>query len=66
MIVLDVEVDGNITLKEAHEIAHAVEESIKNSVDNVYDIVVHVEPKDTVHKEEKFGIDKSIMDQGIL
>ncbi len=59
MIVLDVEADGNLTLYKAHEIAQQVEESIKRSVENVYDIVVHVEPKDTSHKEEKFGIDKS-------
>ncbi len=61
MIVLDIEADGNLTLYQAHEIAHLVEESIKKSVDNVYDIVVHVEPKDTCHQEEKFGIDKSIL-----
>jgi cation diffusion facilitator family transporter len=59
MIVLDVEADGNLTLYQAHEIAQQVEESIKKSVDNVYDIVVHVEPKDSCHQAEKFGIDKS-------
>ncbi len=59
MIVLDVEANGDISLYQAHEIAQAVEESIKQSIDNVYDIVVHVEPKDTCHSEEKFGIDSS-------
>ncbi len=61
MIVLDVEADGNLTLYQAHEIAQQVEENIKIKVDNVYDIVVHVEPKDTCHTEEKFGIDKSTL-----
>lgn len=61
MIVLDIEADGNITLNEAHEIAHAVEEKIKETVENVYDIVVHVEPKGTCSTQEKFGIDKNMI-----
>lgn len=61
MIDLDVEADGNITLNEAHAIADAVEESIKRSVENVYDIVVHVEPQGECHAEEKFGIDKQML-----
>ncbi len=61
MIALDIETDGNLTLYEAHDIAQAVEESIKQSVNNVYDIVVHVEPAGASHQAEKFGIDKSNM-----
>lgn len=58
MIDLDVEVDGNITLNEAHDIAHAVEKSIKETLENVYDIVVHLEPEGKCHEAEKFGICK--------
>ena len=29
MIAIDLEVDGDLTLREAHEIAHKVEDSIK-------------------------------------
>lgn len=58
MIDLDVEADGNITLNEAHNIANEVEKSIKDSIENVYDIVVHIEPKGIHHPVEKFGIDK--------
>jgi len=61
MIVLDIEADGNITLCEAHEIAQLVENSIKETIENVYDIVVHVEPKGTHHVEEKFGIDQKMI-----
>ncbi|MDR0769048.1 MAG: cation diffusion facilitator family transporter [Dysgonamonadaceae bacterium] len=57
-IVLDIEVDGNLLLTEAHLIAQKVEDSIKELVDNVYDIVVHVEPKGVMHCEEKFGVNK--------
>lgn len=55
-IVMDVEVDGTIPLNEAHEIANQVEDSIKQSIENIYDIVVHVEPKGVCHDGEKFGI----------
>ena len=62
VISLDVEADGNITLNEAHDIADAVELNIKQSLENVYDIVVHVEPKGKVHHEEKFGLDRNMIE----
>lgn len=61
MIVLDIEADGSISLNEAHAIAEEVERSIKSSVENVYDIVVHVEPKGKHLPEEKFGIDREML-----
>ena len=60
-IVLDIEVDPNLSLKEAHRIAQQVEDSIKDSIDNVYDIVVHVEPLGDTHCEEKYGISEKIL-----
>jgi cation diffusion facilitator family transporter len=64
MIDLDVEADGNISLHEAHNIANEVERSIKDSIENVYDIVVHIEPKGKHHPEEKFGINKKSLSGG--
>ena len=61
MIVLDVEADGDITLNEAHVIANEVESSIERSIENVYDIVVHIEPKGKHHKEEKFGLCENML-----
>jgi len=61
MIDLDIEADGNISLRQAHALAEAVEQSIKRSVENVYDIVVHVEPAGASHPSEKFGINKHIL-----
>ncbi|MDR2691775.1 MAG: cation diffusion facilitator family transporter [Dysgonamonadaceae bacterium] len=57
-VVLDIEVDGNLSLIEAHRIAQKVEDAIKASVDNIYDIVIHVEPKGVKHCEEKYGVNK--------
>lgn len=62
MITLDIEVDPQITITQAHEIADSVEKSIKGSIDNVYDILVHVEPAGRMHSEEKFGIGKDMVD----
>ncbi len=61
MIAMDIEVDGSITLNEAHQIAHEVEERITQKVESIYDIVVHVEPLGKEHPAEKFGVDKETM-----
>jgi cation diffusion facilitator family transporter len=56
MISMDVEVDPDITVTEAHEIARKVEHIIKESLPNVYDIVVHIEPFGNEEENEKFGL----------
>jgi cation diffusion facilitator family transporter len=61
MIDLDVEAEGSLSLNEAHSIADAVEQSIKDSIENVYDIVVHIEPFGKHHPAEKFGINKNMI-----
>jgi divalent metal cation (Fe/Co/Zn/Cd) transporter len=58
-IDIDIEVDPHLTVEEAHKIATNVERAIKDRVEGVYDIMVHVEPtgdsKD--HKsEEGYGL----------
>ena len=56
IIDLDIEVSGKKTVAEAHKIAVQVERRIKQRVDNVYDIMVHVEPKGNVELNERYGI----------
>ncbi|MDR1592181.1 MAG: cation diffusion facilitator family transporter [Prevotellaceae bacterium] len=65
LILLDIEVDGNLSLLEAHLIANQVETGIKQAVENVYDIVVHVEPTGVQHHAEKFGVCKEMIDLSI-
>lgn len=62
MINLDIEADGNITLNEAHNIAETIEKNIRETIENVYDIVIHVEPKGHCMKNEKFGLDRKQLD----
>jgi cation diffusion facilitator family transporter len=54
-IDIDIEVPPNKTVIEAHWIAYKVEEAIKAKVENVYDIMVHVEPEGN-KENEGFGL----------
>jgi len=63
MISMDVEVDPNITVTEAHEIARKVENIIRESLPNVYDIVVHIEPYGNEELNEKFGLKEGDVEQ---
>ncbi len=54
-IDIDIEVPPNMKVIEAHQIAGKVEEAIKARVENVYDIMVHVEPAGN-EEEEGFGL----------
>jgi cation diffusion facilitator family transporter len=56
MINLDIEVDPNIPVKQAHDIAKNVEDSIKSNQRNIYDIMVHVEPLGNMEENERYGI----------
>ncbi len=56
MVAVDVEVDGEIPVKEAHKIAHSVEEQIRIELVDVYDVLVHTEPVGDDRCNEKFGI----------
>ncbi|MFZ5939134.1 MAG: cation diffusion facilitator family transporter [Bacteroidota bacterium] len=59
MINMDIEVDPLLTVKESHDIAKAVENSIKLRIPNVYDVMVHVEPRGNLEHDEKFGVKES-------
>jgi cation diffusion facilitator family transporter len=56
MIAFDVEVDGNITANEAHIIACLIEKSIRAEIDNIFDIMIHIEPVGGNEEEVKYGI----------
>ncbi len=61
MINLDIEVDASLSVREAHDISKAVEQSIKENLKNVYDIMVHLEPLGNKEDDEKFGISESVI-----
>lgn len=63
MVNLDIEVNAFLSIKEAHDIARKVEESIKANLNNVYDVMVHVEPLGNKEEDEKFGLTESDIKQ---
>jgi len=59
LIALDIEVDQDIKVREAHEISKNVETKLKDTIENIYDILVHIEPLGNVEHDETFGISKN-------
>ncbi|MDR0383689.1 MAG: cation diffusion facilitator family transporter [Spirochaetaceae bacterium] len=59
-IDLDVEVDSALTVKEAHVIATQVEKAIRSKLENVFDIMVHIEPAGDVSsvEDEAYGLNE--------
>jgi cation diffusion facilitator family transporter len=54
-IDIDIEVDPKLTVREAHRIASRVEEAIKERIEGVYDIMIHVEPAGNI-EDEGYGL----------
>jgi len=45
---LHIKVDPKVSIKEAHELSHRVEDKIRGSFEHVVDVVVHIEPGGTL------------------
>jgi cation diffusion facilitator family transporter len=58
-INVDIELDGHLSLAEAHRIAHKVEDAIKQKVHDVFDVSIHVEPEGEHIDEKDIGISRS-------
>lgn len=56
VVDLDIEVHGEMTVKESHELGKKVEQVIKNEVQDIYDVMLHIEPMGNIEKGERFGI----------
>ena len=66
MINLDIEVDPDLPVKEAHDIAKNVENSIKSKLKNIYDVMVHIEPLGNLEEDEKYGITETEIHKKII
>lgn len=58
VVDLDVEVDGSLTVTAGHDIALKIDEEIRKSVNNIYDIMIHIEPAGAGEHMEKYGLKK--------
>ena len=61
---LDIEVDPDMTVYDAHELSEQVEEAVRNELPDIYDIVVHIEPagSDSHQRKEEFGLNPAHLD----
>ena len=57
-IDLDIDVDPGLTVLKAHSIASQVEKEIKLRLENVFDIMIHVEPHGN-NEEETYGLSEN-------
>ena len=56
-IDLDFEVDPQMTVVQAHELTEKVEQAIRASIPEVYDVQIHVEPLGVFHhNDENYGL----------
>jgi divalent metal cation (Fe/Co/Zn/Cd) transporter len=61
-IDIDIEVPPNKTVIEAHWIAYKVEKAIKKRIENVYDIMIHVEPTGNM-EDEGYGLSEETLEK---
>jgi len=65
VIMLDIEVEDTLNIREGHEIARRTERMIKQEIPNTYDIVVHIEPYGNTETNESFGVSERHFDPGV-
>lgn len=56
LVALDVEIDGDRSLSDAHDIGVEVENKLKSAMPNIYDVLLHLEPKGNIEPDEAFGV----------
>jgi len=59
MIALDVQVEGDLSTRQSHDIACRIEAKLKSEIDHIFDISIHIEPAGIHHLEKKYGVDRS-------
>jgi len=63
VIDMDIEVEGSLTVMEGHEISRKVHDCIQNKIENIYDVIIHVEPFGNKEQLEKFGLSKDSINE---
>jgi len=56
LIDMDVEVDGNLKIKDAHDKVKILEDNMRLSIPYIYDIVIHIEPLGNIENQERWGL----------
>ncbi len=56
LIEMDVEVEGNSSIHDAHDKVQMLENNIRASIPYIYDIVIHIEPLGNIEHQESWGL----------
>ncbi len=56
VVDMDVEVDGDSSVTEAHDRVVVLENKIRDSIQSLYDVVIHMEPLGNFEKNECWGL----------
>jgi cation diffusion facilitator family transporter len=60
-IELDIEVDPKLSVAAAHDIAVAVERAVRARIDDVFDVMVHIEPEGNREEGEGYGLSEGML-----
>lgn len=60
-VCLDIEVTPQLTITEAHAIAAKIEKRVSTEVNDIYDVIIHIEPLGDDDKKEKYGATPDIV-----
>lgn len=58
LIEMDVEVEGSMIINDAHNNVKVLENNIRASIPNIYDIVIHIEPRGNIEHQECWGLNE--------
>ncbi|RKX92546.1 MAG: cation transporter [Spirochaetes bacterium] len=64
IVDMEIEVDGSLSVKEGHKKAVEVQHCIQNQIDNIYDVIIHVEPFGNEETTETYGLSKKNFNGG--
>ena len=53
---LDIELDGSMSVQDAHEVIQKMEKKIHEAIPNLYDIMIHMEPIGNIEEKESYGL----------
>lgn len=62
VIDLDIEVDGRLSVREGHNLAIQAEAVLRNEINNLYDVIIHVEPGGNYEDKERYGLTEESLD----
>lgn len=64
MINIDIELDGEMLVKHAHELSHVIERKIRDELNyEVFDVIIHSEPHGDEIEETDLGISRDVLEK---